>query len=235
MLNFKSEQFGLEQISKSNTIKTPSILAIGQFNQTAYLAMEFIDKEPPSLEFWKKLGKALAQLHLIQFPNFGHQKENFIGSLPQSNQQHSNWSSFYEHERIRPQIELADKKGLLLARDMNNFALLFQKLNNLLPNSKASMIHGDLWIGNIICGPNQNPILVDPSYALADREMDMAMSKLFGGFQTAFYQSYQEVFPLEKSFEDRIELLQLYYLLVHLNIFGSSYYTQTIDCLKKYI
>ena len=233
--NFESERFGLKQIAKSKTISTPSLKAIGQFQKTSFLVMEYIYQEAPNNLFWSNLGRQLAQLHLIQFNKFGHQKDNFIGSLPQSNKEHATWSSFFEHERIRPQIKLANQSGLLLTNDMNNFELLFKKLNSILPNSKASMIHGDLWSGNIICGLNQNPFLVDPSYAQADREMDIAMSKLFGGFDKVFYDSYNEIFTLEKSFNERIQLLQLYYLLVHLNIFGNSYYKQTMHCLKKYL
>lgn len=235
LANFESEQFGLNQIAKSKAISTPSLMAVGQFEKTSFLAMEYIHQEAPNKIFWTNLGRQLAQLHLIQFNKFGHQKDNFIGSLPQSNKEHATWSSFFEHERIRPQIELANQKGLLSAIDINNFELLLKKLNSLLPNSKASMIHGDLWSGNIICRLNQNPVLVDPSYAQADREMDIAMSKLFGGFDKVFYDSYNEVFPLENSFNDRVDLLQLYYLLVHVNIFGSSYYQQVMQCLKKYL
>lgn len=133
-----------------------------------------------------------------------------------------------------PQIKLAVHANLLNKADFDQFAKLFKKLPAICPTEKPALIHGDLWSGNFMVGPKREVVLIDPSTSFAHREMDLAMTQLFGGFDEAFYNTYQEVFPLENGFDQRVEIYQLYYLLVHLNLFGGGYGNSVRNILKRF-
>ena len=229
-----SEREGLNQLTHFQLINTPRILHYGLFESHSFIITDYIRSSQPTPLFWENFGTQLAQLHMEQAEIYGHGKPNFIGSLSQSNNQHTTWASFFKEERLRPQLTLAIDQGHLLNKDEELFYSVFKRLSSILPNDKASPIHGDLWNGNFICAKNETPYLIDPSFAIAHREMDIAMSLLFGGFDDLFYNAYNTVFPLEKEWKSRMSLLQIYYLLVHLNLFGSSYYNMTLSQLKKY-
>ena len=185
--------------------------------------MEFIESGLKGNQFWKGFGEALAQLHRHSQDHFGLDHSNFIGALPQANPAHNDWISFYVEARLQPQVRMATDKSLLNRTDLQQFDALYTALPNLIPQEKPSLIHGDLWSGNFLCSQEGVPYLIDPAVCFASREMDLAMSQLFGGFSPIFYQTYQECFPLLPGFENRVELYKLYYLLVHVNLFGESY------------
>ena len=231
---FETEIQGLETLRKSNTIKIPNILGIGKADQTAFLILEYIEPHATSPKFWKNFGSQLADLHQTTQVSFGLNHNNFIGTLPQSNNAHSSWDEFYINERLMPQLNLAIKKNLLSHSTLQDFELLFKKLNQICPNEPPALIHGDLWNGNFICGKNEIPVLIDPSISFGHCEMDLAMTKLFGGFDQTFYEAYQNCYPLKPNFEDRMEVYQLYYLLVHLNLFGKGYLPSVINVLRKF-
>jgi len=231
---FKTEEFGLEAIGKTNTISVPKVFHSGIKDNTAFILLEFIESKSASNEDFEQLGYQLARLHQITSDAFGFSDDNFIGSLPQSNQFHDTWVDFYINERLSPQFEMAQSTGLMSSTEIPSKELMKSILRDLTNDVTPSLLHGDLWGGNFLISSDGKPYLIDPAVYYGHHEVDIAMSKLFGGFGSAFYRSYQEVFPETSQIKNRIEIYQLYYLLVHLNIFGSSYYGSVKKIINKY-
>lgn len=231
---FQTEAKGLQLLQESNTIKIPNIIHQGKAGQTAFLILEYIDPSSSSDLFWGIFGNQLAQLHQVTSTTFGLDHSNYIGSLFQQNNYKSNWVDFFIEERMLPQIQLAKNQQLLPHSFLRKFEHLFKKLNSIFPLENPSLIHGDLWNGNFLVGKNNQPILIDPSVSFGHREMDIAMTMLFGGFTKKFYECYDEVFPLQPKFQKRVKIYQLYYLMVHVNIFGKSYLKSVEDILDSY-
>ncbi len=229
-----AEKLGLETISKTNTIKAPEIFHIGEYKNNAFLLMAYIPTKTPTENDFKKLGEQLAALHLISTSDFGFDADNFIGSLPQSNQKNNNWTQFYVKERLQVQLDLAKQKSLLSTHEIPNFETMFDACNNLFLDIKPSLLHGDLWDGNFLIGENGTPYLIDPAVYFGHNEVDLAMSRLFGGFSSGFYDAYHSIIPTKPNSQERNDLYQLYYLLVHLNLFGRSYYSRVKRILDKY-
>ncbi|APG60320.1 fructosamine kinase family protein [Christiangramia salexigens] len=227
---FDAEKFGLEKLKSSSTIDVPAVFATGQLCDQSYLLLEYRKPAQAAPDFWEVFGEQLAALHKTSSEAFGLEKDNYIGSLPQYNDKRSTASKFYIEMRLQPQIELAQKKGFRL--DVKES--FYKNCDLLIPNEAPSLIHGDLWNGNYIINEKGMPCLIDPAVAYAPREMDLGMMKLFGGFHERLFKRYDEVFPLQKGWEDRIALWQLYYLLVHLNIFGAAYRSQVNTIINRY-
>ncbi|NMH86705.1 fructosamine kinase family protein [Flavivirga algicola] len=231
---FQSEAHGLQLIRKTSTIKTPKVLAYDTFEDTAFLLMEFIENKSPSSEDSKNLGLQLAALHKCTSEDFGLGQDNFIGSLAQSNTQHKTWLDFYIYERLLPQLELAQQKRLLSKNECPSIQKIEDVLESLFVDIKPALLHGDLWSGNYLISKDGTPYLIDPASYYGHYEVDIAMSKLFGGFDTSFYEAYFSNLKSDKNTSARIEIYQFYYLLVHLNLFGHSYYGSVFSILKKY-
>ncbi len=231
---FKSEVFGLNTIASTNTIATPKVYACDLLSNKAYLLLEYIESKTPNEEDFKTFGKQLAELHSCYNDKFGLEQNNFIGSLPQSNSHHNGWLDFYTEERLKPQLELALSKGLLHKSEVPNASTIKANTLAYFQNIKPTLLHGDLWSGNYLISKSGEPHLIDPAVYYGHNEVDIAMTKLFGGFGSSFYNAYHEIIPPDKHTSNRIELYQLYYLLVHLNLFGSSYYSSVKRILQKY-
>ncbi|MFD1614887.1 fructosamine kinase family protein [Gelatiniphilus marinus] len=231
---FKAEKLGLENIKGSQSVATPKVIACGILKQAAFLLMEYVEPKTPSEKDFKNFGEQLAKLHQCTSNSFGLNQDNFIGSLPQSNQQHKNWLDFYTYERLLPQLKLAQQKNLLSNYECPSNETIKSHLKPLLKNIKPSLLHGDLWYGNYLISNNGLPYLIDPAMYYGHSEVDIAMSKLFGGFGESFYKAYHSQFPQNQHTAARIEIYQLYYLLVHLNLFGSSYYGAVTSILAKH-
>ncbi|MDO6760084.1 fructosamine kinase family protein [Tamlana sp. 2_MG-2023] len=231
---FQSEAASLKEIRSTNTIKTPEILGCGAFNNLAFLLLDYIPTKTADASDFKILGKQLAQLHQTTQENFGFSNHNFIGKLTQSNTEHDNWLEFYTYERLLPQLKLATEKSLLKPSETPSEAQILSVLKPLFENIKPSLIHGDLWSGNYLISENDVPYLIDPAAYYGHYEIDIAMSQLFGGFDQEFYEAYLQEAELEHFNQKRIEIYQLYFLLVHLNMFGYSYYTDVIHIIRKY-
>ena len=169
-------------------------------------------------------------MHLNSADLYGWKHNNYIGSLFQANSFYNLASQFYIENRLRPQIELARRQGYL-EKDLTNF---FKNITHLIPQEAPALIHGDLWSGNYLIDNTGAPVLIDPSVSYSHREMDLAMMHLFGGFPSQVFNVYQEEFPLPPDWEERIALWQLYYLLVHLNIFGSGYLARVESVISRY-
>ena len=212
---FAAEADGLEALRPH--IRVPQVLDRGVKDGKAFILLERLDLRRSG--DWKALGRMLANLHRQTGPRFGWHRDNYIGLAPQINAWHDDWAAFFLECRLRPQ---ASKAGVSLPA------------NNLLLNHRPqpSLLHGDLWSGNAGF-TTDGPVVFDPAVYYGDREADLAMTELFGGFPRAFYDAYDEAFPLDAGYEKRKHLYNLYHLLNHLNLFGSGYLAQVEATLGR--
>ncbi|MBL0095907.1 MAG: fructosamine kinase family protein [Bacteroidetes bacterium] len=232
---FKGEAAGLQLIMDTKSVSVPGIVAVTALKQHQVLILEYIEPAPRIKHFYSHFGEQLAAMHRHTSETFGLSFNNYIGSLPQNNKQEKSLYDFFIQHRIEPQLRLAVRKELLNDRDEKDFEDLFKKLEHLLPDEHPSLIHGDLWNGNYITGNDGKAWLIDPAVSYSSREADIAMTKLFGGFEPEFYSAYHEVFPLIDGWEQRLDLWNLYPLLVHVNLFGGHYVQEVRSIVKNYI
>ncbi len=231
---FRTEAQGLALLGASQSIRTPKVYGHGSTDDGhAYLLLEYIAPGYRNRLFWERFGQGLANLHGNTSARFGFAHDNFIGRLPQANTRHDTWAAFYAEERLWPQMLLARELGYFDAGAERQLDRLCRNLAWRCPEEQPALIHGDLWSGNFLCDPEGQPVLIDPAACFAHREMDLAMSRLFGGFDPVFYAAYEAAWPLEPGFEQRLEIYQLYYLLVHVNLFGGGYVGQVLEILKR--
>ncbi len=219
---FKEEVLGLQFLAKRSTL-VPKIICEGFYKQSIYLVLEWIESGNQSIHFWENFAYQLAGLHKHKGDNFGLEFTNFMGQLNQKNTFCSNFSDFFIENRLQPQIALAFNSRLLEKKHISQFEFLYKQLPNIFPLEKPCALHGDLWSGNFICNEQEKAVLIDPAVYYGHREIDLAMSMLFGGFSQRFYTAYQEIYPQENDFHNRKDIYNLYPLLIHLNLFGSSY------------
>lgn len=232
---FIEEKAGLEAIAQTKAIKAPKVLFCGQYESVAYLIIEFVESKSPSQSEMESLGHQLAALHKASVGNsFGWKTDNFIGNLNQSNKKQSDWCTFYSFKRLIPQLKLAQNHGYLKSEEVPSEESLLKTCQNLFPETSPSLLHGDLWSGNYLIAKNGEPYLIDPASYFGHYEVDLAMTRLFGGFHRAFYDAHAEHFPKVPGQNERNDIYQLYYLLVHLNLFGGSYYASVKQLLKRY-
>jgi len=231
---FEKEMLGLETIASYNLLRVPKVIQVGQINNAAFLVMEFIEGNVKKSVNSRQFGTQLAEFHLQFDDLFGWEYNNYIGSLHQRNSSSSEWSGFYIQQRLAPQIKLAIDQNLLDKDITPSISTLFSICNRLFLNAKASPLHGDLWSGNYISNSEGEVFIIDPAFYFGHHEIDIAMSLLFGGFSKEFYDAYHSIIPIQSDHEERIQFLQLYYLLVHLNLFGKSYLGSVMSILNKY-
>lgn len=233
--NFQVEKKGLELLRQSSTVGIPRTHFIGQVNQKAFLVLEFIESGRKAGDYWEDFGRKLAQLHQQSSSYFGLVYDNYIGALPQSNKQHEDWIEFFIQERLKATLKMAQERGLISASLIKDFEHLFAQLPQLLPTEAPALIHGDLWGGNIMVGPDGFVRIFDPAVYYAHREIELAFMTLFDRQPDRFYQAYQEVYPLETGWQSRFDLYKLYPLLVHVNLFGTSYLGSVKQILGRYV
>lgn len=232
---FSKEAEGLNLIRSTGTIKTPEVLLEGAESGYQFLILEWVESGPNTTKAQEALGSSLAAMHRNKNQKFGLDHWNYMGSLRQSNRYHDNQADFFINERLLPQIEIANDKKLLDKTVNSDFEVLFNRLKNLLPPEEASLVHGDLWSGNYMIDTTDNAVLIDPAVSYSHREVDLAMSTLFGGFSPVFYEAYHSVYPLEKGWLERTSLWNLYPLLIHLNLFGTSYIAKLKQSLRPFL
>jgi fructosamine-3-kinase len=226
---------GLKAIASLNCIATPEVITFKKIEDFEVLILPFIKGDLKSYHAWQIFGQQLANMHQMPAPYYGWSQSNFIGSLPQTNEKTDSFIEFFISQRLKPQIQLAQKAQYFTSQEVKDFESLFQKLPEIVPDTKPSLVHGDLWSGNFMIGEGDTPYLIDPSIHYNFRETDIAFTHLFGKFDAEFYDSYNHHFPLASGFQDRIALYNIYPLLVHLNLFGSGYYGSVMSSLKQYV
>lgn len=232
---FEYESNGLNQLKATNSIGIPEVVCVDKSDTDAFILMEYVDQSTPDKTFWIEFGRQLSDLHHHTTDYFGNDLDNYIGSLSQSNTKYNRWSDFFVSERLLPLVKMARDQQRISQNHAIQFDKLYTKIETLFPAEKPALLHGDLWSGNFLCSVKRLPILIDPAVYYGHREMDIAMTKLFGGFDSLFYESYNNHFLMEKGWEKRVDLCNLYPLLVHLNLFGSSYLYDIESTLKYYI
>ncbi len=231
---FEKEAAGLKILSDTQTITVPRVIQHSQAGKYAFLLLQYIENGNAGGNFWNEFGTKLADLHRNTNTYFGLDHDNYIGSLVQKNNPHPDFTSFFILQRLEPQLELARNKGAFNFSDTRYFDSLFRSLHNIIPSEKPSLIHGDLWSGNFMVTPEGSPCLVDPAVYYGHREADIAMSLLFGGFNNSFYEAYNQAWPMEKGWQKRTDILNLYPLLVHVNLFGGGYAGQVLRIIRQF-
>ncbi|MFZ6010650.1 MAG: fructosamine kinase family protein [Bacteroidota bacterium] len=232
---FAAEARGLKILQQPRAIRIPDVIYVTEATPYQFILLEWIEQRSRLNTYWTTLGSQLATLHRHSCATFGLDHDNYIGSLLQCNQPATNWIDFFIRHRLQAQLQLGERKGLASVSLQNNFEKLFAKLHSILPEEKPSLIHGDLWSGNLITDHDGKPCLIDPAVYFGCRETEIAMTQLFGGFGSEFLESYYETFPLLPQFEERLELYKLYPLLVHVNLFGLGYLPQVVSILKRFV
>lgn len=230
---FESEADGLNELASANAVRVPKVLACGTAAQDAFIALEWLDFAPPSAQAERQLGEQLAKLHQHTSAQHGWHRDNTIGYTPQENPWTDDWVGFFCEHRLRYQLQLAKAKGY--GGELQSFgAELAQSLPGLFENYSPppSLLHGDLWGGNWAT-VDGGPIIFDPAVYYGDRETDIAMTDLFGGFGPAFYAAYESAWPLDDGHQRRRPLYQLYHVLNHLNLFGRGYLNKAEGMTKS--
>lgn len=229
---FQQEQLALDIIKASNTLLCPKPINFGKTDNFSWLLMEFIELTSQGDDYLR--GQQLAQMHQVTSDKFGWQADNFIGRTPQYNSYSDNWLDFYANQRLKPQLNFAQQNaastllldsGYQLIEELDKFFINYTPL--------PSLLHGDLWGGNSAFTTSGHPIIYDPASYYGDRETDLAMTEMFGGFSSNFYQGYNSVYPLDQGYKTRKDLYNLYHLLNHFNLFGGHYEQSSIRVIQQ--
>ncbi|BAP85716.1 aminoglycoside phosphotransferase [Paucilactobacillus hokkaidonensis JCM 18461] len=217
---FDHEAAGLKLIGQ--VIMTPKPIAQGEINGDAYLLLNWIDDGSGSQH---DLGVAVATMHQQHQTKFGFDHNHQSGNILKNNHWQSSWSTFYTEQRLDVLVEAANQNHVWNTWRQTHFDQMRLTFVNYYRNHEVipSLLHGDLWSGNYMFSTDGTPILIDPDVFYGDRELDLAMTTIFGGFNDQFYQAYQDIYPLASGFEERLPWYQFYYLCMHLNLFGETY------------
>ena len=234
---FAAEAEGLLALSAAAVVATPTFITQGNAGDEAFLVLEHLELKALDQAGGATLGAALAQLHRVRGDAFGWPADNFIGSTRQTNALHQSWPHFFADRRLRPQLELALENGMdrsLVSKGRG----ISDRIGGLFIDYRPapSLLHGDLWSGNAAQTADGTPVIFDPACYYGDREADIAMAELFGGFPTSFYAAYRSTWPLDSGYEARKPLYNLYHILNHFNLFGGAYLGQAqrmIEALLK--
>ncbi|MCA0971092.1 fructosamine kinase family protein [Halobacillus litoralis] len=221
---FKAEASGLKRIEETGTISVPHVHYFDEpeNDEEAVMILDWVPTGQQDVS--KQLGHQLAQMHKHTGDAYGFHVPTFVGELDQPEAESDSWLTYYRDDRLRTQIEYGKRNGLISGRRLDQLQELTAKLEQWIPDDPgASLLHGDLWGGNWMAGGDGKPYLIDPSVLYGDFAFELAFTELFGGFSRDFYKAYEEIQPLPDDYEVRKPLYQLFYLLVHLNMFGESY------------
>jgi len=225
---FETEVAGLQLLRDTGCIAIPKLITHGETDEHSYLILEYVAETQRTDNFWRELGTATAA-------QFGLDHDNFIGTLAQRNAVCDDWVSFFVSARLEPLAKQARDTKRLANGDAFRLERLYNRLDGLIPTEQPALLHGDLWTNNQLCGPDAKPYLIDPAVYFGHREMDIAMSLLFGGFDATFYEAYNHQNPLETGWQERVAIHNLYPLLVHALLFGGSYTSQITRTLKQLV
>lgn len=234
---FLNEANGLKELTKSESIRIPEVILADE----DFLLLENITVGNKNPDFFSHFGTGFAKMHRYTASQFGFKENNYIGATPQynlaTNNEKNSWPTFYYNKRILAQLQFAEQNGYATKELIQLVSKLEGRIDDLLSDSQESptLLHGDLWGGNYMCDSHGNPVLIDPAVYYGHREADLAMTKMFGGFTSEFYESYQNEYPLPEGWEYREGLYLLYHYMNHLNLFGNSYYGECVRLLRRYV
>jgi len=229
---FEAEARSLQALASSNTLRVPKSVCFGENPAQSYIVLEYLEMNGQADQ--RLLGEQLAAMHRVTAEQFGWEIDNTIGATFQPNPWTANWLDFWRDQRLGFQLQLAAKNGY-----GGELQSLGEKLLLEMPKLfsgrqiKASMLHGDLWGGNVAGLQDGTPVIYDPAFYYGDREADLAMTYVFGGFTPDFYASYQNVLPLDDGFAVRKTFYNIYHIINHLNMFGGGYHGQAISMLEQ--
>lgn len=227
-----AEADGLQALAQVKSLVVPEVLAVDGCGATSFLVLGELTLGAKA--DWRALGRALADLHQLTWSQYGWPQDNFIGSSRQRNMYHSRWSTFWWQRRLLPQLELTYNNGF--GSELKRHVQSLQRASDeLLQHHRfePALVHGDLWGGNVGFVDGSRPTIFDPACYYGDREVDLAMSRLFGGFGEDFYGAYEAAWPLPAGHEQRATLYNLYHLLNHLNLFGGGYLPQCLQSIQQ--
>jgi protein-ribulosamine 3-kinase len=232
---FEAEAAGLHEIAATRTVRVPQPICTGSDSAHAWLVLEYLPLED-GRSAMGKLGERLAALHRATRPEFGWTRDNTIGATPQVNTPSSDWVQFWRTHRLGYQLDLAVRNGHRGALQQAG-ARLIEKLPDFFSGYRPapSLLHGDLWGGNAAATTGGEPVIFDPAVYYGDREADVAMTELFGGFSSDFYRAYAAAWTLDPGYRDRRDLYNLYHVLNHLNLFGGGYLRQALSLIEKLV
>ncbi len=230
---FFAEAEGLVELAEANAIRVPKVLAVHADGDAAFIALEWLDTGRGTADTERLLGEQLAAMHRVTKDRFGWHRDNTIGLTPQVNPWTDDWVNFFREHRLLFQLKLAEQNGFggelqaLGSRLAKRMSIYFEHYD-----PEPSLLHGDLWGGNwASCAGS--PVIFDPAVYYGDRETDLAMTRLFGGFGRGFYAAYEASWPLETGHRERLHLYQLYHVLNHLNLFGSGYHGRAMALMRE--
>ncbi len=227
--NFHAEWDGLDRLADAKAIDVPRPIAVGSRGGQAWLILQWIDQASPSTDYFETFGRQLARLHQVtEGKQIGLERNNFLGSATQINTPCDRWSDFVAEHRIGYQLRWATDQGLADRPLQRDAAKIVQRMDDLLAGSEpsTSLLHGDLWSGNYLCGPDGQPVLIDPAVYHGNREAEFGMLRLFGSCPDCFYDAYDDTFPFAQGWQRRVNVYVLYHLMNHLNLFGRGYHQQ---------
>ena len=227
---FAAEALGLKQMLETNTIRIPHPICWGITGNKSYIAMEWLEFTSGEGKSWEEMGHKLAAMHRFKVSSeFGWEVNNTIGATPQINTKTANWADFFAEHRIGYQIKLARRKGGNFATEI--IEIVRKKLADRQP--QPSLVHGDLWSGNVAVTIEGEPVILDPATYWGDREVDIAMTEVFGGFPAAFYRGYNQEWELDTGYQQRKTIYNLYHILNHFNLFGGGYGSQASRMISQ--
>ena len=234
---FLCEAHGLQELEKTAAIRVPHVFLA----EKDFLLLENIETGRATDVFFEQFGRQFAALHRYKGKEFGFYEDNFIGHTEQLNKaqdnQKTNWAHFYFEKRLLFQFKLAEKNGLSSYELRQAFHKIELKIETILSGSENEpvLLHGDLWSGNYLCAVKGEPVIIDPAVYYGNREADLAMTKLFGGFSPRFYDAYNEAYPFSEGYFFRENIYMLYHVLNHLNLFGMGYHGQAVSLMQSYL
>jgi fructosamine-3-kinase len=235
---FVREAEGLAWLAEANALRVPGVVAASEVDARgpACLVLEYIARGSPGASYDETLGRGLAALHRFGATGFGHERANYLATLPQDNTSSADWPAFYAERRLSPLTDRAVARGLLPASVAARLQRLCEQMNEFTGDAEPpARLHGDLWGGNALAADSGEPVIFDPAVYGGHREIDLAMMRLFGGFSRRVFDAYRESYPLTPGHEDRVALYQLYPLLAHVNLFGGGYVSQLDQALSVYV
>lgn len=231
---FSAEAAGLEEIARTRTARVPRPVCHGANEEASWIVLEYLELRPADDQAMRALGRNLARLHRVTRDHYGWDRDNTIGSTPQINAPADDWVAFWRERRLGYQLRLAASNGHG-GRLIANGERLIEKLPAFFAgySPPPSLLHGDLWSGNAAMEAGGEPVIFDPAVYCGDREADLAMTELFGGFSRSFYDAYRSEYPLDAGYATRKHLYNLYHVLNHLNLFGGGYGTQAERMIEQ--